>query len=243
MAICVRCSGHGYVLASNAAHGGLERAECSACAGTGIAPPVPAAVPVSPPVSPKPFVPPKTEQEVHDACRGVEPVATLAKDVPTGEQMAEANTRAARGTGFKHPMLQAALYEKCPVCKGTRTTAHAAMVDGMPKRDGGTYSGPLPVGSPCPCCDDGYVEVGLTVAQVERFRAEVESLVACVIGCRSNATAANEPVAGNPTAEALAAVGRLCDGALSRVSQSTVASVRAELERRARDRRRKPRPT
>jgi hypothetical protein len=60
------------------------------------------------------------------------------------------------------------LYQKCPLCKGTRKTQSAAMVDGLPTGKGTTYSGPVKAGAACFACTDGYVEVGLTLGQVER---------------------------------------------------------------------------
>lgn len=81
----------------------------------------------------------------------------------------------------EHPFLAADLYEKCPACAGTCRTRVPAMVDKMKVPTGGTYSGPLAVGSPCPMCageTPGFVKTGLTVGQVERFRAQLEILTA-----------------------------------------------------------------
>lgn len=78
----------------------------------------------------------------------------------------------------QHPFLKAKLWEQCPACQGTRVTKVAAMVDGLHRAEGAKYSGPLPAGSPCPlCAPHGFVEVGLTVGQVERFRAERDALI------------------------------------------------------------------
>lgn len=75
-----------------------------------------------------------------------------------------------------HPFLAAKLYEHCPGCNGTRKTTAPMMVDKLKRDDGATYSGPVKIGSACPLCEDGYVETGLTVGQVERVRAQLDVL-------------------------------------------------------------------
>lgn len=51
------------------------------------------------------------------------------------------------------------LYEKCWGCKGTRKTTIAFNVSSGRE---------LPIGSPCPLCEDGFFDTGLTVGQCER---------------------------------------------------------------------------
>lgn len=65
------------------------------------------------------------------------------------------------------------LYQKCPLCDGTRKTVAPLMVDGLPIHGSGTgtYSGPINAGSVCPCTrgkTPGFAAVGLTLGQVER---------------------------------------------------------------------------
>lgn len=115
---------------------------------------------------------------------GIEP-PELAKNVITGEQQAEGRKRAASTRqGFSHPFLKSKLWEECPVCKGTKKTQHPAMVDGMPTTDGKSYTGPLPAGSECTLCENGFVEVGMTTGQLERLRAEQEVLITAVVCVR-----------------------------------------------------------
>lgn len=95
-----------------------------------------------------------------------------------------------------HPFLASELYEKCPACKGTCLTKTSMMVDGLKLPSGATVTGPLPAGIACPLCEKGYVKTGLTVGQVERFRAQLEilhkyvSLLCYAHGLRESATKA-----------------------------------------------------
>jgi len=69
------------------------------------------------------------------------------------------------------------LYERCWLCKGTLATTAPAMVDGK------AFTGRLPAGSTCPACSDpacktpGFMEVGLTMDQVEGIAAQRDRLI------------------------------------------------------------------
>lgn len=92
-----------------------------------------------------------------------------------------------------HSWLKAKLYEPCTGCAGTGRTATPMMVNkfliksaadlpaGFDPPAGGypvVYSGRLPLASPCPLCSGAkFVETGLTVGQVERFRAQAEECI------------------------------------------------------------------
>ena len=69
------------------------------------------------------------------------------------------------------------LFVKCEACSGIRKTTSAMMVDGLVRADGSRYSGPLPIGSLCPCCKDGYIEVGVTESQLMRLIEERKAVV------------------------------------------------------------------
>lgn len=193
---CKRCNGDGFIMVSNAEHGGLEKIPCPACVGGKL---------------PATYTFPQ-----------VLPVR------PTGAEMGAAHERLASKSGFHHPALKAPLYEKCPACHGTRKTAHPAMVDRMKTADGKLYSGPLPVGSVCPVCEDGYIGVGLTVGQVERWRAERELMLRVlvrVMAC-NNATGRGDGEAWSDVLQAVA-------DALSKLSPADVSAAIAAMKRKS----------
>ena len=72
------------------------------------------------------------------------------------------------------------LYEPCWLCQGTGKTTAPAMVDGLKRPGKKPYSGPLPVGSPCPGCagseTPGFAKIGLTTPQVEGIAAHRDKL-------------------------------------------------------------------
>lgn len=59
------------------------------------------------------------------------------------------------------------LYQKCPDCNGTRRLAKGKAV---------TTGGFFAAGVQCPCCEDGYVEISLTLQQVQQNAAQVAKL-------------------------------------------------------------------
>lgn len=72
------------------------------------------------------------------------------------------------------------LYTPCELCHGTLTTRAPAMVDGLPVPGGKPLTGPLPVGSDCPCLlskTPGYAAVGLTLGQVDAIRDDRDGLL------------------------------------------------------------------
>lgn len=100
-----------------------------------------------------------------------------------------------------HPWLKAKLYEPCHGCAATGKTTSPMMVDryqrkgadGKPETLLGKpvfYSGSIPIGSPCPLCEGRlYVETGLSVGQVERFRAMSDVLLEALAKVAANSTA------------------------------------------------------
>lgn len=137
------------------------------------------------------------------ACKGIgqepdEPLPrpTVGPQGGSGTAPLKATTEP-KGKGIAgHPFLTSELYEKCPACKGTCLTKTSMMVDGLKLPSGATVTGPLPAGIACPLCEKGYVKTGLTVGQVERFRAQLEilhkyvSLLCYAHGLRESATKA-----------------------------------------------------
>lgn len=153
MAICWKCQGNKKISRLDGSGDTVEM-WCPECNGNGWIGSPPVEVPKAPPET---ILPP---------CDKPPELKTEEKEKGKGKP--------------NHFFLASELYEKCLFCAGTQKTTRPAMIDGAKRPDGTTYSGPLSTGSPCICVNSptpGFSPVGLTVGQVERFRAERDALL------------------------------------------------------------------
>lgn len=152
MAMCWKCAGSKQVIVAEFDGSNPKKIDCPECGGKGWIGSPPVVVPEAPP-------------------------ETI---LPPCDKPPELKTEG-KGKGKpEHFFLKSELFEKCLFCEGTQKTTRPAMVDKLKRPDGTTYSGPLPVGSACPCVSSptpGFSPVGLTVGQVEAYRGRFDILL------------------------------------------------------------------
>lgn len=181
MATCWKCDGKKKVPASWLTPGATGEVNCPACGGNGWI--------GSPPVGTSPATAPAVTVEAKPG-RSLPPQGGSGTAPPQNQRKVDVSAPGASAR-VHNPLLRSPLFELCPLCRGTTATVTGAMVDGYlkPMPDGSTqkYSGPLPAGSKCPCTASarpGYQEIGMTVAQLERLKAERDLLLLAVVTVR-----------------------------------------------------------